>query len=471
MSHRLRRIVYGLFQFCVIILLLGYGLPYGMRKYFESKRSPAANALLSMLMTRPVHIRPEWIAPQPAPADLMAMIEREQDDWTAAAPTAALMEPLTAVGAFDALITRPTLDADLWSTSVLAASLTSATLAARQPLLDHPAYDLDFFLDQGLQPPLGSRERRYSHEWSVFVRTSAAIAIHEGRWDEASSHTADLYRRARRHPGSKVVSHLVGFALMDYASNLTVALAEKSSGTAAMRTLAAVMDANAPRLDMDNLDTTDSRSLDHIALLRGYGRAGLSVDLQSTQTHPQLVEQSIHKAAEMRAQLLRTLPPHDARLGLLWTGFDPSLVNGRIVRGRPFVLSPMGMGFRHMILEEYVLQLIHNNFEECRRREQASNARFRMARQMLAARIYELEQGRAPATPQDLVPDYLPVLPVDPFSGQPFLQSAEGKLYSVGYDGIDDKGAKRANPDNMGNRLAGDIIAGPALDEAVTTAP
>lgn len=61
----------------------------------------------------------------------------------------------------------------------------------------------------------------------------------------------------------------------------------------------------------------------------------------------------------------------------------------------------------------------------------------------LAAHRFRRAMGRWPATLDELVPDYLPAAPLDPFNGQPLLISrtdSEYKVYSVGEDLIDDGG-------------------------------
>ncbi len=70
----------------------------------------------------------------------------------------------------------------------------------------------------------------------------------------------------------------------------------------------------------------------------------------------------------------------------------------------------------------------------------------RMAATALAMRMYELDHGRRPETLDQLVPDYLPDVPDDPFSETPrpigYRPDANPPvLYSMGEDGEDDRGA------------------------------
>ncbi|RYD74348.1 MAG: hypothetical protein EOP84_20050 [Verrucomicrobiaceae bacterium] len=59
---------------------------------------------------------------------------------------------------------------------------------------------------------------------------------------------------------------------------------------------------------------------------------------------------------------------------------------------------------------------------------------------VLAAKRWSLaHEGRRPAALRELVPDYLPEIPLDPYDGQPLKwDHATGTVYAVGDDGVDD---------------------------------
>jgi hypothetical protein len=97
------------------------------------------------------------------------------------------------------------------------------------------------------------------------------------------------------------------------------------------------------------------------------------------------------------------------------------------------------------------LQLL---FEWVRREHSSLNAvmnsevRIRTLSQLLqaelAVRAYRLEKGRLPQRLESLVPDYLPQLPRDHYSGGPLVYRLNGEgylLYSVGSDRTDDGGS------------------------------
>jgi hypothetical protein len=72
----------------------------------------------------------------------------------------------------------------------------------------------------------------------------------------------------------------------------------------------------------------------------------------------------------------------------------------------------------------------------------AGEALHRMTIVTIALRRHELAHGRLPATLRELVPTYLPEVPLDPFDGQPLRWDATKKwLYSVSENQRDNHGA------------------------------
>jgi hypothetical protein len=68
----------------------------------------------------------------------------------------------------------------------------------------------------------------------------------------------------------------------------------------------------------------------------------------------------------------------------------------------------------------------------------------RLAAAALAIRLYAVDHdGQLPATLDQLVPKYLPAVPIDPLSGEPLHYTPSGNapcVYSLGDDGVDDHG-------------------------------
>ena len=93
--------------------------------------------------------------------------------------------------------------------------------------------------------------------------------------------------------------------------------------------------------------------------------------------------------------------------------------------------------------------LIERDFED--------RALIRATQLLLAIKRFEQQHGAPPAKLEELVPDFLPAIPSDPFSGAPILWApATGAIYSVGPDENDDGGKfdekSRNKPRDVGVR-------------------
>jgi hypothetical protein len=104
------------------------------------------------------------------------------------------------------------------------------------------------------------------------------------------------------------------------------------------------------------------------------------------------------------------------------------------------VRDPLGIVYADEILP---------GFNQMRTRTQVGDTRTRGVALFLAVAAYAKEKGKPPADLKALVPDYLPHLPTDPFTGTSFLYLPSGvpglpgdawAVYSVGPDGKDDGG-------------------------------
>jgi hypothetical protein len=83
----------------------------------------------------------------------------------------------------------------------------------------------------------------------------------------------------------------------------------------------------------------------------------------------------------------------------------------------------------------------------------------RLATTALAIRLFQHDHGRRPASLQELIPDYLPRLPIDPHSKDAailgYLPNAEKpRLYSVGENEIDEGGEYGLHPSGQADRSA-----------------
>ena len=86
-----------------------------------------------------------------------------------------------------------------------------------------------------------------------------------------------------------------------------------------------------------------------------------------------------------------------------------------------------------------------------------AGARLHLVTAELALRCYKFDRGRRPSRLEELVPNYLSSVPVDPFSDRPLVYRPQGTnwlLYSLGTDKLDDGG----KPVGRGMSSKGDLF-------------
>jgi len=98
---------------------------------------------------------------------------------------------------------------------------------------------------------------------------------------------------------------------------------------------------------------------------------------------------------------------------------------------------------------------------KCMDRDAENSARLRTAATALAIERYRLKhEGKLPETLSALVPEYLPAVPIDPFTGEALRYRKRDKgfvVYSVGADRQDDGGVTTAKKRGASGASAADI--------------
>jgi hypothetical protein len=128
-----------------------------------------------------------------------------------------------------------------------------------------------------------------------------------------------------------------------------------------------------------------------------------------------------HRRLSQQMRAIAEKPHYQA--AAQWEDFDAQLSNGKITGLLTRVLLPAT--------------------RLCCMAGAQADARYRAFQLGLAAEKYRLRNRRLPTRLEDLTPDFIPVVPLDPFDGKPMrMKRTDHSLivYSIGPDGIDNGG-------------------------------
>lgn len=211
------------------------------------------------------------------------------------------------------------------------------------------------------------------------------------------------------------------------------------------------------RLDpLVNLSILDySLVLEPIVMLRGARQHGYPVEIPARSTAIRYAHLAGVVWAHFPKWKLKQLPADDPRRASIEQYLAQSSFQSA-ARGKAAV-GILSKSVQILAPELYPRVLLSMQLEEAIISEKVARVRYDIARLMLAARIVELD-GKATSSSLALyVPDYLPEMPLDPFTGAEYhWNDATGQFYSIGPDQTDQKGSIIFNVYH-GKTSAGDI--------------
>ena len=144
-----------------------------------------------------------------------------------------------------------------------------------------------------------------------------------------------------------------------------------------------------------------------------------------------LKELSGHRSLMLRLDQVVALPYHEAREGM--DQLETEAKEGR-----------WGM----------LQRLLYPSLDRSATMAAEAEARHRLGNLALAATAYRIKHGELPAKAEDLVPEFITVVPKDPFDGERMRMLATGEgilLYSIGADMKDNGGSEWNEKDETGD--------------------
>ncbi len=286
----------------------------------------------------------------------------------------------------------------------------------------------------------------YVMSWKAFAQIAslrAYVSFNAGQEGQAFEQALDIIRLGARMENCQgpILSYLVGSAV-------------KSIGLSLMQ------------------DLTSRTQLEPKELIRLAQRLPVAVESRSALTNALQCEYKAQLAylADLRSgkalsdyaplARVRILPIYNERKthgkfaahmrSLLWAAGQPFLTGEKVLlKQKPGVAQVLlGGNFTGEIMFNVTMPAVDGVIKtKCR---EAVKAKATIT--LIALKAYQTQQGKLPATLQELVPDYLSAVPTDDFDGQPLrYRPADRLIYSVGSDCKDDGGietdARQHTPD------------------------
>jgi hypothetical protein len=285
-----------------------------------------------------------------------------------------------------------------------------------------------------------------------FLACAALHAHHRGDHEAAIGHVEDLLlvaRATQRQPF--LVGNLMSVTVRAMACQV---LREMAPDLA----LAGASGASTPRpADRERvraiitslLDDTALRETFHRALLmERLGQADFSMAMGKG--NPDLTRQMTGANAgpeqALLASVARVLKPMAFEDGLMMVRHTTAIANATRAANLPAAraaIPPFPLKVKRSLFH-LAANLLMPAFDRAVERHYAAIAEGRMTAVTLAIRLYAIDHdGNRPKTLQDLVPNYLPEVPADPFARNDtlkYLAAKEPLVYSVGTNAVDDGG-------------------------------
>ena len=235
-----------------------------------------------------------------------------------------------------------------------------------------------------------------------------------------------------------------GYVPLNYSDPFTRRVASIQQ----VRSIARAIDAQGDALDAQgNHEAAVEYSASILKLAGMQSRGGLAIDtlvghaLESTARH-RLVQHRADYSRETKQRIVKMLLDFDGQRETLDRLMERDVAFAARSERWVSALEDQ-LPYELFGLASHSNLGIVSQLRDAVRRQQTGS---RLLATDLAIRLFRHEHGRMPMTLDELVPEYLPAVPADPFAGKPLIYRAEDNgflLYGVGFDGVDNGGKPR----------------------------
>ncbi len=439
----------------IFIGLLIFGIKIYIEKQVMSGLSPEQKKVYDDFLTKPLNFEPAELQVQPFNSDTIQAARTFMNLWETHAESARDLvyrfQDLKGTG-------HSTTDTPDYEAILKELNTFSSLIEAFEYLVTRPDYEIDS-IPYSLPYPdfkgIPVPDFMAIQILAKLLNMKVAKAVHEGKYHEAFDTAATIMRASRVHKYSTVLTQLIGVAVSNIATNAWYSAVAHCNDVTALKKSLRTQNSIADEFHFFP-DSINPNVLDQLGILIMLRRAGIKVRIQGL-TGEELAVEALQGEAEyieskvlplltdtMEKEMARRMIRENRRTAAFIGGKATDL-SGHIGKVASFVTKPL---FVNVLLPDR---------SEIQIRADGVRTKFDLLRLNTARKFYMLQHTDVVTQIDDLVPEYLPEIPVDVFRKDRGAYTSEPVFYSLGPDGVDQHTAVLYDPTN-GILSAGDIF-------------
>lgn len=275
------------------------------------------------------------------------------------------------------------------------------------------------------------------------ARLGARAALHEGRFGDALRLAETSLRVARCDRYASPLEQMIAPLLLSEGVTTLHEFILRCPDPALLRRSLATQNTIARQCDFNTSSSFSFRAQESLVMLRELKRRGISVEIGNPTTMELFGQSLAGRARFIESRVVPMVQSDPAQLKAACAMADQfrstaaKLGVSETSRLNSFLRLKAGFDLPVIYLSTYAEW--SSKDRRLVQKDLAARCRLDLLRLATARRLYVIEHGNNPAKTADLVPKYLPEIPLDRFAKlpAPYQESSKG-YYSVGPDGRDD---------------------------------
>ncbi|MBN1903370.1 hypothetical protein JW926_18775 [Candidatus Sumerlaeota bacterium] len=435
----------------IIVMLSGAGLIL-IRTWIFSKMSPDERAHYHEWSSKPLHFNPSDIEALPFEMETKRAAIKFREEWDKYEKSA-----IEIAREYNKHIRGEKSDAESTKTISLEEELPKLEplIQAFERLVERDDYEIDALVegeDRVVNSMIPSANFLQFQVNMKILGLKAWLFVNDGKTSEALQIAKTMIRASKSHLYATLISQLIVIAGHSMGTEIWHYIIARCDDPELIRRALMRQNGLVPKKGFlpPGIDLMIS---DNIGTIRKAQRYGIPSDIDG-KTGREIMGEWFR----VEAEYLENIIPGSGPSKTYGTENQASgfRVNSAMFGGEVKDIRSFSARLFSPVICPFIFRVMAPNFVEAQIREKAVLAKYDLLRLFTAKKLYLLEHKKEPKNMEDLVPEYIPELLIDPFTEkEPFRK--ESFFYSIGPDKIDQKGGLLYDPTN-GTVTPGDIF-------------